>query len=263
MSAKAGKKGSCHLLGLGILVTRPAHQADGLCELIAEAHGRPIRFPALEIAGPADPAALRRQLAAAGDYQLLIFISANAVEHAFELLPDSLPADQQIAAVGNATARALAERGLEPTLVPPQRFDSEGLLTLPDLQDMKGKRVLILRGNGGRELLADTLRERGAEVDYAEVYRRLLPQRSAQNLVRGWDRMVDMVSVTSAEVLDNLFTLLGDEGAERLRQTPLIVVSERLAEHARARGCRRLQLAAGAGDQALLDAMCELADDYH
>ena len=265
MSHKSGKAGAtrpCNLLGLGILVTRPAHQADPLCDLIAEAHGRPIRCPPLEIDGPADPQAAKARLARAGDYPLLIFVSANAVQHSFDLLPDDLPADQQVAAIGSATAKALTDCGLDPTLVPAEQFDSEGLLALPELQDMTGKRVLILRGNGGRELLADSLRERGAEVDYAEVYQRLLPQRSAQNLIRGWDKMVDIVSVTSRDILDNLFTLLGEEGAELLQNTPLIVVSERLAEHARTRGCRHLHLAAGATDPALLDAMCELADDY-
>lgn len=251
-------KPPCHLQGLGVLVTRPAEQAARLGEAIEAAHGRPLLFPCVEIAGPADPAAVKTQLARAGDYQLLIFVSANAVKHAFELLPDSLPGDQQIAAVGAATAAALADCGLDPTLVP-ERQDSEGLLALPELADMRGKRVLILRGNGGRELLADTLRERGAEVDYAEVYRRLIPKRSAANLVAGWDNWIDAVVVTSSEVLDNLITLLGEAGTARLQQTPLVVVSERLAEYARGRGCRTLYLAAGADDRALLARLCELA----
>ena len=251
-------KAPCHLQGLGVLVTRPIEQAQRLGEAIEAAHGRPLIFPCVEIAGPADPAAVKAQLKQAGSYDLLIFISVNAVNYAFPLLPDSLPLSQQVAAVGAATAAQLEDYGLEPTLVP-ERFDSEGLLALPGLTDMAGKRVLILRGNGGRELLADSLRERGAQVDYAEVYQRLIPQRSAANLVAGWDKWIDAVTVTSAEILDNLFTLLGEAGAAKLQQTPLIVVSERLAEHARQRGCRTLYLAADAGDPALLKALCELA----
>lgn len=251
-------KAPCHLQGLGVLVTRPAEQAQRLGEAIEAAHGRPILLPCVEIAGPADPAAVKAQLKGAGRYDLLVFVSVNAVQHAFDLLPDSLPASQQIAAVGAATAARLEACGLDATLVP-ERFDSEGLLALPQLADMTGKRVLILRGNGGRELIADTLRERGAEVDYAEVYQRLLPKRSTANLVAGWERWVDAVTVTSGEILDNLFTLLGGDGATKLQQTPLVVVSQRLAEHARARGCRRLYLAPDASDAALLNSLCELA----
>jgi uroporphyrinogen-III synthase len=251
-------KPPCHLQGLGVLVTRPADAAARLGEAIEAAHGRPILFPTVEIAGPADPDTVREQLMQAGGYDLLIFVSRNAVAYGFDLLPDTLPADQQIAAVGASTAAALEDCGLEPTLVP-ERFDSEGLLALPPLADMSGRRVLILRGNGGRELLADTLRARGAAVDYAEVYRRLIPQRSAANLIKGWDNWIDVVVVTSGEILDNLMQMLGEEGIARLRQTPLVVVSERVAAQAREHGCRQLHLAANATDQALLSALCELA----
>lgn len=251
-------KPPCHLQGLGVLVTRPAEAAARLGEAVETAHGRPILFPAVEIAAAAEPEAVRTQLKQAGRYDLLIFVSRNAVEYGFDLLPDTLPASQQVAAVGASTAAALEDCGLEPTLVP-QRYDSEGLLELPQLADMTGKRVLILRGNGGRELLADTLRERGAEVDYAEVYRRLIPQRSAANLVKGWENWIDVVVVSSGEILDNLVQMLGDDGLAKLQQTPLVVVSERIAEQARTRGLRKLHLAANATDDAILAALCELA----
>lgn len=251
-------KAPCHLQGLGVLVTRPTEQAQNLGESIEAAHGRPLIFPCIEITGPADPDAVKAQLKQAGSYDLLIFISVNAVQYAFPLLPDTLPLQQQVAAVGATTAARLEGYGLEPTLVP-ERFDSEGLLALPALADLSGKRVLIVRGNGGRELLAEVLCERGAQVDYAEAYQRLIPQRNTTNLVAGWDKWIDAVTVTSTEILDNLFTLLGEAGAAKLQQTPLIVVSERQAEYARQRGCRQLYLAANASDAALLKALCELA----
>lgn len=249
----------CHLGGLSVLVTRPAHQAEGLCELIAAAHGRPIRFPALEIRGPADKQAARAQLEAAGRADMLIFVSANAVQYAFPLLPDRLPMDIAIAAVGRATARALDEVGLDPTLVPEQ-MDSEGLLALPALQDASGQSIMILRGNGGRELLAEALRERGAEVTQVEVYRRELPQRSggARNLVAGWDKLVDVVIATSNAIFDNLVQMLGEAGLEHLRRTPLVVVSQRAAEHAIAQGCEAVFVAASASDRDLLDTLCEI-----
>lgn len=252
----------CNLAGLSVLVTRPEQQAEGLCELIENAHGRPVRFPALQILGPADKQAARAALVAASRADLLVFVSANAVQYAFPLLPEQLPLDIAIAAVGSATARALDDVGLPPTLVP-ERMDSEGLLSLPALQDVAGRSLLIVRGNGGRELLADTLRERGAEVTQVEVYRRALPQRTAgsENLVRNWPRLVDTVTVTSQAILDNLFTLLDEAGARLLQTTPLVVVSQRTAEHAVSRGCEFVYVANSARDADLLAALCEVNDD--
>ncbi len=247
----------CHLGGIGVLVTRPAHQADALCELIEQAHGRPIRLAAIEIKPIANPYPAKTILSQPCD--VMIFVSANAVDHAFPLLPDALPADMAIGAVGRATAQQLTVSGLDPTLVPDAQFDSEGLLALPELQSLRGKRVVIVRGHSGRPLLGDTLAERGAEVDYAEVYTRTLPRRDTRNLIKGWTRMVDIVTATSTEILDNLFVMLGDTGAQLLRATPLIVVSERAAAHAKQLGCRRIHLADSALNASLLEATCELA----
>jgi len=252
----------CHLAGLSVLVTRPREQADSLCDLIAAAHGRPIRFPTLEILGPSDKHAARSALAAARTARLLVFVSSNAVQYAFPLLPDELPVNLEIAAVGQSTAKALEAMGLPATLVP-ERMDSEGLLALPALEDMHGRSTIILRGNGGRELIAQTLRERGADVLQVEVYRRQLPARSgaARNLVAGWDRLVDAVVATSGAILDNLFILIGDEGAPLLRRTPLIVVSQRLADHALTLGCEAVHVAASAQDQDVLVALCAVSGD--
>ena len=227
--------------------------------MIEAAHGRPVRFPAIEILGPTDKHAARDTLQAAGRADILIFVSANAVQYAFPLLPEQLPLDIGIAAVGGATARALSEYGLDPTMVP-ERMDSEGLLALPALQSVRGLQIFILRGNGGRELLSTTLRDRGAEVHQVEVYRRALPQRqaAAANLVRGWQQLAQVVIATSNAILDNLFMLLGDEGSALLQATPLVVVSRRMAEHAASRGCTRVHIAPSARDADVLAALCEL-----
>ncbi|RMG36923.1 MAG: uroporphyrinogen-III synthase [Gammaproteobacteria bacterium] len=250
----------CNLQGLNVLVTRPAEQAAEFSELISAAHGRPVGFPALEILGPEDKHAVRRQLGALDRLDLLIFVSANAVRYAFPLLPDQIPLDLRIAAVGRATGRALEAVGLEPTLVPDASFDSEGLLALPALQHIEGWQILIVRGNGGRPLLGDTLRARGAQVDYAEVYRRRLPQRNPANLIANWERLVDVVTVTSVQILDNLFTLLGEAGSERLRATPLVVASERIAREAADRGCEQVLVAPSALDRDMLATLCGLVD---
>lgn len=252
---------SCHLRGLSVLVTRPVDQAGKLCEMIEAAHGRPLRFPAMEIvlAKELHPACEIFNRIDAGS--LLIFISANAVAHAFPLLPDELPLDLQIAAIGEATAAALDAYGLPATLVPAQRFDSEGLLALDALADMRGRQVVIIRGKGGRERLKLELEKRGAKAMYVEVYERRLPQRSADNLVGSWKQLVDAVTVTSSEMLDNLLQMLGEEGAELLRVTPLVVLSERTAEHAFALGCRKVWVTDVAGDRGIIHALCDISEE--
>jgi len=251
---------SCHLHGLSVLVTRPADQAGPLCDMIEAAHGRPLRFPAMEIVVVEDLQAAREIQHEVGRSDLLIFISVNAIVYAFPLLPDELPLDLQIAAIGGATAASLEEHGLPATLVPEQCFDSEGLLALDALADMRGRRVVIVRGRGGRELLKQELEKRGAQVCYAEVYERRLPRRNADNLLRGWEQMVDVVTVTSSEILDNLLQLLGPEGKEKLCQTPLLVLSERTATHAKKLGCRQVLVAEQAGDRGILQALCQFVE---
>ncbi len=251
---------TCHLQGLSVLVTRPREQADALCERIEQAGGRPVRFPVMEIVPLEDLEPARRVLAQAEEADLMIFISANAVRHAFPLLPEVLPADLKVAAVGQATARALEELGLAPDLVPEGCFDSEGLLALPRLQEMSGRRVIIVRGEGGRETLRKKLEARGAEVVYAELYRRRCSERSAANLLAQWERMVQAVVVTSVAVFDCLWKLLGEEGQKSLRETPLVVLSERIANHARQLGCRQVAVTDQANDTSILESLCRLVE---
>ncbi len=252
---------SCHLRGLSVLVTRPVDQAEQLCLMIEKAHGRPLRFPAMEIVPMENPEVAAQTLAGIGRDSLLIFISINAVRHAFPLLPDELPLNIQIAAIGKATAAALEDYGLPVTLLPESRFDSESLLALDALQDMQGRQVIIVRGTGGRELLKQALEKRGATVAYAEVYERRRPQRSADNLLRGWKQMVGAVTVTSSEMLDNLLQMLGEAGSELLQTTPLVVLSERTAEHAFNLGCRKVWVTDVAGDRGILQTLCDIVDD--
>jgi uroporphyrinogen-III synthase len=241
--------------GAGVLITRPAAQAEGLCRAIENAGGRAIRFPTLEILDPAEPAAAEALLREAAGFDLLVFVSANAVERAAPFLLPGL--QTPIAAVGDATARALRMRGLEPTLVPADRANSEGLLVLPALQQVAGWRVLIVRGEGGRTLLAETLTERGAVVAHAVVYRRAIPAVDPAPLLVDWEGQVHAIVATSNDGLDNLLALLGPEGKRKALPTPVIVVSERMAERARRHGFTRVLVAAGAGDDALV---CALRD---
>lgn len=260
--------GSCTFGGRGVLVTRPAEQARTLCRLIEDAGGRSIAFPTLEIRPPRDPDTARRLLYAPRDpYDLVVFISRNAVGRALALLPDrdarafGNAADQtrpQLVAVGRATAQAMEQAGLAPDLVPESGFDSEALLALPALSAVADKRVLIVRGEGGRALLGETLARRGAEVVYAEVYRRALPETDAAALIEDWQQSVHFVTATSDEVLKNLLTLVPASAQGWLRGRPLAVLGERNAATAMELGFRVVAVADEASDAGLFDALCRL-----
>lgn len=252
------------LHGLGVLVTRPAHQADTLCRLIEAAGGRAIRFPVLAIASPHDPAAPLATVTRLAHYDLAIFVSPNAVEYGLDLIAahGGLPPALRLAVVGAGSARALRARlGRGPDLQPTTRYDSEGLLALPELQRVVGRRVVIFRGDGGRELLGQALRARGATVDYAEVYRRERPNVDARALATELEAgTVDIVTVTSSEGLRNLLELAGAGNAVRLKQLPLVVMSERTAALAEELGfVQPAILAAPASDAGLVEAAARWA----
>lgn len=261
---------TCPLNGRGVLVTRPAAQAELLCQLIREAGGEPIAFPTLEIRATEHPEPARQLLAEPWD--LMLFVSRNAVEYGMKLSPaglqprpDSEPGASEpasrplLGAVGRATAAALREQGLAPDLVPARGFDSEALLALPALTQVDGKRVLIVRGEGGRPLLGETLRERGAEVAFAEVYRRSLPDVDVSAEVSTWRERLGFVTATSDEVLHNLLQLIGSANQAWLLSTPLVVISDRGGATAMQLGFRRVAVAAETSDEGLIDALCRLA----
>lgn len=242
------------LAGRSIVVTRPQAQAAPLVEAIAAAGGQPLLFPLLEIFPAVDGLALNEAIAHLADYALLVFISPNAVSHSVPaiLARGAWPAGLRPAAVGPGTVKALAAHGVTGCLAPTERFDSEALLALPELasSQLHGRRVLILRGDGGRELLADTLRERGATVDCVTCYRRSAPSGDAAPLLAAWHAgRLDAVTVSSSEALRHLLAMLDDEGRGFLQKTPLFVPHARIAETARTLGLNNIVLteAADAG----------------
>ncbi|EIC23889.1 uroporphyrinogen-III synthase [Thiorhodovibrio frisius] len=245
----------CDLQGQGVLVTRPAHQAERLCQLIEAAGGRPLRFPALVIEPTHDPAA---RALLAEHWDLVYCVSPNAVSFAHAIVADRHPwlRAERVAVVGAGTARELEALGRPADLVPSGRFESEEVLALPELSHLDGQRVLIMRGEGGRGLMAETLRERGARVSIAEVYRRTCPKVDPQPLLARWSTDVDWVTVTSEQILRNLLAILGPTGREQLLATPLVVIAARTAEAARTLGFRDVVLAERASDEAVLAALC-------
>jgi len=218
------------LRGRTILVTRPAHQASVLVQLIEQAGGRCVLFPAIAIEPPADPRAAAALLHEIASFDIAVFVSANAVEQAFALAPGLAKGLRKVCAVGAATARALQAHGRGEVIVPEDAADSEALLRVPQLQDVQAQHVLIVRGEGGRGLLAETLEQRGAHVRRAECYRRARPSGNAGELLEQWQAGgIDAVVAMSAQTLDNLWELIGENGHKLLLITPLFVPHPRIA----------------------------------
>jgi len=159
------------------------------------------------------------------------------------------------AAVGGGTAAALRARGIEQVLVPPVGGDSESLLALPAMQQVSGQRVLVFRGVGGREQLADTLRARGAHVEYVECYRRVRTQADPEPLRARLRRgELDAITAASGEALANLLELTGAELAPKLVALPVFVTHANIGQAARRLGFRCVQVTP-ASDDGLLQGM--------
>ena len=195
------------LTGLNVVVTRPRDQAVSLAQRIIQEGGHSILFPLLEISPIADPLPLRQLVSHLAEFNLAIFISPNAVRYGMEAIQGAgtLPAALKIATVGQGSAKALRALGVAEIIAPQDKFDSEALLALPELQNVAGWRVVIFRGEAGRELLGDTLKERGANVEYAACYQRAKPQHDAATLLAADPHII---TVTSSEALAYLWEML-------------------------------------------------------
>jgi len=247
------------LKGKRIMVTRPAHQATRLCDYIKQAGGEAYVFPALAIADTPHAAHAKAALTRLDDIDILIFISPNAVQYGLHYI-NTLPAHLQTAAVGAGSAQALVDKlGRPVDIVPSAVFTSEALLAEPGLLDVTGKNILILRGNGGRSKLADSLRERGATVEYVEVYQRVLPVADNAQLALDWQQQaMDVIIVSSGEGLRNLPQLVGEHLQTRLFTTQLLVVNARLQSIATQLGfSATITIAEKASDVAILQSLIE------
>ena len=248
------------LAGRGVLITRPREQASRLAELVQAAGGDARLFPTLEILDAPHPATLNAVFDRLEEFDLAVFVSPSAVQKALTLArvrrgDRPWPARLAVAAIGRGSRRALEGQGMNGIIAPDARADSESLLALPQLGDVAGKRVVIFRGDAGRELLGDTLLARGAQVVYAECYRRARPLADTGPLLDAWGRgKVHAVTVASGEALSNLYDMLGAPGQSRLRSTPLFVAHQRIAAQAGRLGVAQA-LVAGPGDEDMLAAL--------
>jgi len=279
------------LAGLNIVVTRPREQARNLAHRITQAGGRTTLFPLLEISPAPDSQSLHALIARLHEFNLAIFISPNAVQYgmaaiiaANEFLSLSQPgssscfplangtdagsqaeegvnvsieqhnelsATLKIATVGQGSARALSDYGVKNVIAPQERFDSEALLALPELQSIAGWRVVIFRGNGGREVLGDTLKSRGAKVEYVTCYQRSKPHQDATMLLTA---NPDVITITSSEALSYLWEMLDSVAKKQLAAVPIFVTHARIADAAHKLGWSEVVLT-GEGDDGLISSL--------
>jgi uroporphyrinogen-III synthase len=248
-----------------VVITRPRAQADELARAVAALGRTPVVLPLLEISALEDESELERVLGRLADYALVAFVSPNAIDAAFARVK-RWPAGVTLAVLGEGSRAALARHGIDGATTaivsPPDaaRSDSEQLLRALDLPALAGRRVLIVRGDGGRELMADGLRAAGALVETVAAYRRQVV-RLTPELARSLDSLLVQQNdwiITSSEALRGLMDLvrgLGlDDAVAKMQQQHLIVPHARIAETARALGLARVTLT-GSGDERLLAAL--------
>lgn len=255
----AARSASPALAGCSVVVTRPRAQAEDLCRLIEAEGGRAIPVPLLDIVPTEPDAAIQADLARGAAWDWLIFVSVNAVRHGCGWwLPSAGTGRSRVAAIGEATAQALRSEGLPVDLTPKPQSNSEALLAMPEFTAVAGRRILIVRGVGGRELLAEELRRRGAFVEYAEVYRRQ-PSADAERIRVLWQQgHIDVLVLTSGEALVQLLAVLDGSAREFAAAIPMVTLGGRLAGLARSQGWTRVEAAAETSDRGLVQALIRL-----
>lgn len=249
------------LAGVRVLITRPALPAARTAARLAALGAAPLVFPTLVIAPPAEPAAAEAARARLAEFDAAIFVSPSAVEMflaPFGATPLALPPALALFAPGPGTAEALAAVGATDVAIPEdERYDAEGLLALPALaaDAVAGRRILIVRGERGRDDLPETLRARGAQVEVIAAYRSEAPGTPPEGLLELIDRAgIDAVSVMSSEAAANLVALVAPPRREALLGLPVYASHPRIAEAARALGFRDV-ITTGAGDAGLIAAL--------
>ncbi|MCK5698119.1 MAG: uroporphyrinogen-III synthase [Gammaproteobacteria bacterium] len=263
------------LKGITILVTRPKHQAPPLCQLLENYGAKPICLPVIQIEPIILSEASKQLISTIHSIDFAIFISPNAVKYGIAQLMahSTLAKTVKLVTIGQASAKKVQQLlGRLPDISPTNNYNSESLLALDSLQKNKvnNKSIIIFRGLGGRELLANTLRQRGATVNYAEVYQRIQPQYSNCELAQllGTFEHINIITITSSEGLYNLVALLTQADhhpskqdsyhsyLEKLWQIPLVVVTEKMRDQAQALGFKNyILMAHKASNQALVDSI--------
>jgi uroporphyrinogen-III synthase len=235
------------LANLNIAVTRPQEQAKSLALCITTLGGKVILFPLLEIESASGSCLLADLVARLAEFDLAIFISPNAVKYGMAAIQSAgtMPKGLRVATVGQSSALALREAGVNDVIAPLDQSDSEALLDKTELKNVKNWKIVIFRGDGGRELLGDTLKARGAVVEYATCYRRSKPVLDLNTLLIG---KPDAITISSSEALANLRDLIVDIEQSYILAVPLFVPHARIAEKAHQQGWRKVIQTPGGDD---------------
>jgi len=242
------------LTGLTVLNTRPVRQARALGQAITAAGGQQIAFPALVVQAIVSQTVIEK-LANESGFDIMVFVSANAVSALQRVLSDAqqresrqrkmvpstltkLTEEAIVIAVGEATATALRGYGIRPLLPEDGDYRSETLLRLPILQRVDRRRIVLVKGEGGRNLLEDSLGRAGAIVTVLECYRRLPSKADPRNVIDQLkERSLDLVIVTSTDSAAALLAHFDQDSRRQLLGLPWLVLSERIKQVCRQLGC--------------------------
>lgn len=254
-------KSKNYLAGLTVLVTRPRPQGEALCALIQEAGGQAVYFPTIEIQPPENPAQFAEHIKKLDEFDYLLFVSPQAVLHSLTLIKPhwpTLPPTLKIAAVGESTAKTLRGHGLSVDFFPKDEWSSEGLLKLEEFHTVGGKKIGLVKGEGGREVLEETLASRGATVTPFIAYRRGLPVVDSAPYAKLFrEHKINVIVAASFESLTNLKKLLGSDHWAELSLVPVIVNSARLKALAEESGFKTLLLARNASHNAIIETLSQ------
>ncbi len=249
-----------------VLVTRPQGQALGLADTLVGRGYTPVLHPLIEIIPVKKIEQDQREILLNLDnYRHIIFVSSNAVHWGMQVIESfwpQLPVGLHWHAIGAATANALTQFSVD-VASPGGAMNSESLLALASLQQVANDKILIVRGQSGRTLIADELQRRGASVSSLEVYQRRRPQNIGPALADVFVQGVDAILISSGEGLINLVSLLqGSEMSglsDRVFSLPLVVPGARVASLAAELGFSDILEAENATDMAMINTLCSYA----
>lgn len=245
-----------------IMITRPTHQAGQLAQGIKAAGGKPFLCPTLEIL----PVELKQKdkniIQHISNYDIIIFISPNAIEYGFNhiLAITELPEQILLATIGQSSAKILNNKiGKYPDIVPEENFNSEGLLATKSMLNAENKHILIVRGNTGRDHLKQTLEQRGAKVDYLCTYQRIKPKTVTSDLEQYLqNKLIAAIVITSGESLKNLVKMVPEKIRNIVFETPLILINNRLLDIAKNFGFTgQLYVTKTASDEAIIKTLIQ------
>ncbi|MGI9317498.1 MAG: uroporphyrinogen-III synthase [bacterium] len=256
------------LSGYSVLVTRPAESSENLAELISTHGGVPLEFPVIKIKLQAEQLPMQTAAAHMGDVDLAIFVSVHAARSfstAMGQLGSHVPGKLKIAAIGPTTAIELQSHGYRVDFLPRDAASSEGLIKTLGQSDLVGQRVVIFRGQSGRQVLSQYLLGVGAQVSEIESYRRVTNPEPLDQVLENWQENTHRLLVlTSVDIMQRLLDKVPAKLHTYMLSSGVAVLSQRIAVAAAASGfCGKIQVANNADDQGLLEALIECVQDDH